>query len=95
MDLFSLGLILYEFVVGKPVVSGDSTGDVYGERRTILSEISPDVPGCELIKECCREDPSSRPSFSDILDKLREMKYQLWRDVDSNDIEDIVQNITQ
>jgi serine/threonine protein kinase len=93
IDVFSFGLILYEFVVGRPAFSPDLT-PLQVMRQILENEIL--IPGSvdrdvsELLNSCLSKDPQCRPSFSEILRILGEMKYKVFQDVNSSKVEGIL-----
>jgi hypothetical protein len=49
----------------------------------------------ELITECWAEEPGDRPSFDDIVDRLKEMKFKVMRKVNSSKITAFVKEIEE
>jgi len=62
-DIFSLGLMLYELLAGKPAFQGDSAVDVM---HAIVSEDPPELPASvpdglrRIIKRCIEKKPAQR-----------------------------------
>ncbi|RGB41367.1 kinase-like domain-containing protein, partial [Rhizophagus diaphanus] len=74
-DIYSFSIIMWEFTSGIPPFN-DRAHDIQlassickGERPEIIENI----PQCyiDLMKKCWNEDPSKRPSASEILDTIK------------------------
>jgi serine/threonine protein kinase len=97
IDVFSFGLILYEIVIGKPVFSEDLTPPQVMFR--VLKGTRAPIPGWipafvfEMISNCWSEDPKVRPTFSEILNILRENEFKISPECDSNVISSYVERI--
>jgi TPR repeat protein/serine/threonine protein kinase len=99
-DIFSFGLILYELVVRKPVFSESWTQeDVVGE--VVLRDSWRDIPDyvfpktAELIRDCWTANHWERPCFSEILDRLEEMRFKLIEKVNSSQVMAFVKEIKE
>jgi hypothetical protein len=61
----------------------------------------PDIPkfvlpsARQLITECWAEKPGDRPSFDEIVDRLKEMKFKVMRNVNSLKISAFVKEIEE
>jgi serine/threonine protein kinase len=97
IDVFSFGLILYEIIFGHPVFPEDLTPPQVMFR--VLSGTRASIPGWipafvfQMISECWSEDPKVRPTFSDILNTLRENEFKISPECDSNVISSYVERI--
>jgi serine/threonine protein kinase len=99
-DVFSFGVILYEVIVGKPFFSRDMTSQqIMG--AMVLRYYRPNIPNsilpetAELIRDCWAIDYSERPSFNDILDRLKEMRFKLLAKVNSSKLIAFVKEIEE
>jgi serine/threonine protein kinase len=99
-DVFSFGLILYELLTGQPVFSKE-LALIETASKVAVKHALPDIPkfvlpsARELITDCWAEEPGNRPSFDDIVDRLKVIKFKVMRNVNSlkilafvNDIEE-------
>jgi TPR repeat protein/serine/threonine protein kinase len=95
IDVFSFGLILYEFVVGFPAISSELSAaqamykiSVHGP-PVIPQNVDSNVR--TLISACLAMRPKKRPTFDDILERFRNMKYELFGRVNVKTIERFVE----
>jgi serine/threonine protein kinase len=97
-DVFSFGLILYEIITGLPAIPKEFQMS-QAAKWLILKRMRPDIPNFvlpsvrELICDCWANDPGERPSFEEILDRLRRMRFKVTRNVKSMKISEFVQSI--
>jgi serine/threonine protein kinase len=97
-DVFSFGLILYELIIGRPVFpKGVSPYTVM--KLLSADDWCPDIPeyvncaAADLIRDCLAVDYRVRPSFIDILDRLKRIQFKLMAGVNSEKIAEFVDMI--
>jgi hypothetical protein len=67
----------------------------------IVKHKRPDIPkfilpsARELITDCWAEEPGDRPDFEEIVDRLKEMKFKVMRNVNSSKIWAFVKEIEE
>jgi serine/threonine protein kinase len=94
-DVFSFGLILYELIVGHRAFPKSLSAQAVG-RILVVGEWEPDIPEFvlawtkDLLCDCLAMDYYDRPSFSEILFRLKEMRFKLMRGVSSLKIANFV-----
>jgi serine/threonine protein kinase len=91
-------MILYELIVGRPM---------FPKRMNVLQVVralaaddwKPNIPesvipeAAELIRECLAIKSEDRPSFTDILKRLKEIRFRLMTNVNSAKITAFVDRI--
>jgi serine/threonine protein kinase len=97
IDVFSFGLILYEMIVGFPAISRDLTREEALCRIVVGGPII--VPTCmrseirSLISEWLSISAEDRPTFDDILDRLRSIRSGIFDRVDFKKMNSFVETI--
>jgi hypothetical protein len=97
-DVFSVGPILYEFLTDQLVFSQELTFTEIAFRVSVKHKL-PDIPkfvlpsARELITECRAEEPCDRPPFDDIVDRLKEIKFKVMRNINSAKLSAFVKEI--
>lgn len=82
-DLYSLGCVMYESLVGRPPFSGDSALEVMYKHMSESAPVLEQTCSAEtrelgkLIDRCLAKDPQSRPqSAQEVLDNLAQISFQ-------------------
>jgi serine/threonine protein kinase len=76
-DVFLVGPILYELLTSQSVFSKELTLNEIASKVAVKHEL-PDIPefllssARELITDCWAKEPGGRPSFDEIVDRLKE-----------------------
>jgi serine/threonine protein kinase len=96
-DVFSFGMILYEIVTGTRVF--DQTAEPYQVMRRICQGERPRIPAVrpftrELITSCWDGNAGTRPSFKEVLRRLRDERFRVFQDVDGNQIDQFERHLT-
>jgi serine/threonine protein kinase len=96
-DVYSFGMILYELPVGRPVFRPDLGSLMVAKqsRLGVRPEIPKTVPSevANLISRCWSVNGSDRPSFSEIVVILKEMKFKIHPKVKSDVVREFVDQI--
>jgi serine/threonine protein kinase len=97
-DVFSFGMILYELVIGRTAFSKRMTVSQMA-LALVMKDWRPDIPRnvmpatANLIQDCLAIDYRARPSFIDILHRLKAIGFKLMPGVKSEKISDFVNAI--
>jgi hypothetical protein len=99
-DVFSFGLILYEVLTGQPVFSKELMPIQIACMVAVNHEL-PDIPkfilpfAREHITDCWAKEPGDRPSFDELVDRLKEMKFKVMPNVSSWNLSAFVKGIEE
>jgi len=76
-DRYSLGILLFELVVGHPPFLGETPFDILDQhRRRSLPPLPPRIPYplAELIRALTAKNPGDRPGDGPLVNRLRELR---------------------
>jgi serine/threonine protein kinase len=96
-DVFSFGLILYELLTGQTAFPRELTQHKIALK--IINEELPEIPksvspsAAELITDCWAAEPDDRPSFGEIVARLKEMKFKVTAKVNSAKVLEFIKEI--
>jgi serine/threonine protein kinase len=94
-DVFSFGMILYELIVGRPAFQKGMDSRRVAQ-ALVLDNWRPDIPDtvipvtAKLIRRCLTVDYRDRPSFTEILQRLTRIDFELIAGVNSVKIDEFV-----
>ena len=95
-DVYAFSLIVYEILTSQKPFFGSTFYEIMmNVTKGHRPEIKDDLPNCfkKLIQDCWSQDPSKRPSFDDILKKLRNDKEFISENVNKDEFFDYVHKI--
>jgi TPR repeat protein len=99
-DVFSFGTILYEIMTGRSVLSKKLTRfqiavkvAVTYKRPLIPESVLPFTR--QLINQCWEEKPENRPSFEEIVERLKKIKFKVMENVNSAKLAEFVKKIEE
>jgi serine/threonine protein kinase len=98
-DVFSFGLILYELLTGQTAFPIQHTQHKIAFK--IINEELPDIPesvlppAAKLITDCWATEPDDRPSFEEIVARLKEIKLKVTSKVNSAKVFKFVNEIEE
>lgn len=97
-DVYSFGLITYEIITGeepfKSIQIYELPSKVVNGERPIINNFVPDSYK-DLIESCWSSNPEDRPSFDEIVEKLRNDSGFITPEVDKDDFYDFIEYIDQ
>jgi serine/threonine protein kinase len=88
VDVFSVGLIIYEMLTGHEVFSSELSAAALRDKTQ--SRERPPIPDSmkrevgQLIERCWDSDPTKRPSIGGVWHILKQMNFAIIDGVDSN-----------
>jgi serine/threonine protein kinase len=97
-DVFSFGLILWQILTGRPPFSNLNPFAI--AKKICVDETRPRIPEFvlpavrELICDCWAPNPDDRPSFREILERLKAMRFKVTPGVNSAKVAAFVQKIS-
>jgi serine/threonine protein kinase len=97
-DIFSFGILLYELVTGKQPLQ-NSGGNPFKLFSKITSGAREPIPNsvesltADLISRCWDGDPDHRPTFLEIFEELRDIRFEIFRAVDPEPVDQFLQSL--
>jgi hypothetical protein len=100
-DIFALGIIMWEVLTGVPFVEAGlgpkrPIAFLYWLKKGNRPETTAFPPQArELIGQCWNADPRQRPTIVTVLERLKDLNYELIPGVDSKELEIYVDSIAE
>jgi hypothetical protein len=91
VDIFAFEFILFELISGDKVFPASMSAAQI--MRQIIKGTRPQLPSNidyrvgKIIEKCWSAKPSERPSFGKILQKFKKFRFELFDDVDVEEVE--------
>jgi serine/threonine protein kinase len=97
VDVWGFGLILYEILTGSAVFPRSlSLSEVHEKLRNRYRPPAPNGYGeyiKRLIRRCWSQDPSSRPTFDEILQEFQARQFAIILNVDCQEVRSVVEDV--
>lgn len=79
MDLFSFGIVLTEIITCQPPAERKISEMLAFNEQHFLKSVPEDCPSefSQLVIDCTKFDPNQRPSFKEVVPRLKQLLTQL------------------